>query len=381
MLDEDDELDLMLITSQHLTLPSTRSQFGFIPRIALLDPHLSPWVKLYSSGSTGAMIILTGLDYATFHYLAVKFEVLYNKYTPYSGHGRIKLKPINACYYRPRLLDSRGCLALTLAFLRVRGRHSNLSMLFGTGSTVTSLFIKFGRRLFLRLVRDLSEAQVRMPSLGDIDFCKSRVVEKYPTLVDVWFTMDGLKLPIEKPTDFEMQQRFYNGWVHGHYIGNVLVFSSDGRIVACSLNNIGNMHDSEIAVIGGIYAKLDEQWLRSRGKGVVDSAFNTGAYNQLIKSGHVLPTNASDLQRVQQVEATSLRQSAEWGMRGFQSSFPRFYDTIPYEENGERLLMLLSAVYLFNIRARHVGFNQIQTVFLPFLQNHNVEEIVNWANL
>ena len=329
ILDDDEELDLMLLTSQHQTLPPTRNQFGFIPRIALLDPHLSPWVKLYSSVSIGDMIILTGLDYATFNYLAVKFEVLYNKYTPYSGHGRIKIKPITACYYRPRLLDSRGCLALTLAFLRVRGRHSNLSMLFGIGSTVTSLFVKFGRRLYLRMVRRLSEAQVRMPSLGDIDICKSRVVQKYPTLVDVWFTMDGLKLPIEKATDFEIQQKFYNGWAHGHYIGNVLVFSSDGRIVACSMNNIGNMHDSEIAVIGGIYAKLDEQWRMCRGKRVVDSAFHTGAYNQLIKSGQVVPTNASDLQRLQQSEATALRQSAEWGMRGFQSSFPRFYDTIP----------------------------------------------------
>jgi len=59
--------------------------------------------------------------------------------------------------------------------------------------------------------------------------------------------------------------------------------------------------------------------------------------------------------------------------------------TLSHEENGERLLMLLSAVYLFNIRSRHVGFNQsqtvFQTVFMPFLQNHNVEEIVNWATL
>jgi len=380
ILDDDEELELMLLASQHQTLPPTRNQFGFIPRIALLDPHLSPWVKLYSSGSVGAMIILTGLDYATFHYLAVKFEVLYNKYTPYSGNGRIKIKPITACYYRPRLLDSRGCLALTLAFLRTMGRHSTLSMLFGTGSTVTSLFIKFGRRLFLRLVRSLSEAQVRMPSLGDIEFCKTVVLQKYPTLVDVWFTMDGLKLPIERASDFEVQQRYYNGWVHGHYVGNVLVFSSDGRIVACSVNNVGNMHDSEIAVIGGIYEKLDEQWRRCRGRGVVDSAFNTGSYNQLIKSGQVLPTNASELQILQQEEATSLRQSSEWGMRGFQSSFPRFYGTIAYEENGERLLMLLSAIYLFNIRARHVGLNQIQSVFMPLLRDHNVEEIYNWVN-
>ena len=34
-------------------------------------------------------------------------------------------------------------------------------------------------------------------------------------------------------------------------------------------------------------------------------------------------------------EATSMRQSAEWGMRSFQSSFPRIKDRIIYEEGSE----------------------------------------------
>ena len=36
-----------------------------------------------------------------------------------------------------------------------------------------------------------------------------------------------------------------------------------------------------------------------------------------------------------QREATSMRQSAEWGMRSFQSSFPRIKDRIPFKERGE----------------------------------------------
>ena len=38
------------------------------------------------------MIAVTGLNYAAFNFLAVRFEQLYNAYTPYSRDGRITLK-------------------------------------------------------------------------------------------------------------------------------------------------------------------------------------------------------------------------------------------------------------------------------------------------
>jgi len=41
------------------------------------------------------MITLTGLDYPSFHYLSVKFQQLYNAYTPYSQSGQITLKRHN----------------------------------------------------------------------------------------------------------------------------------------------------------------------------------------------------------------------------------------------------------------------------------------------
>ena len=38
-----------------------------------------------------------------------------------------------------------------------------------------------------------------MPPLGDIDEYKRVVVEMYPSLEDVWFVVDGLKLLLEQP--------------------------------------------------------------------------------------------------------------------------------------------------------------------------------------
>jgi hypothetical protein len=57
--------------------------------VALVDPSISPWVKVYCSGSETAMITFTGFDYPSFDFLSVEFEVLYNMYTPYSKNGKI----------------------------------------------------------------------------------------------------------------------------------------------------------------------------------------------------------------------------------------------------------------------------------------------------
>ncbi len=72
---------------------------GRIPCIALLDPNVSPWIRLYMSRSESAMITLTGLDYLSFHLLSVDFAVFYNRYTPYSQNGKIVLKCQNGHYH------------------------------------------------------------------------------------------------------------------------------------------------------------------------------------------------------------------------------------------------------------------------------------------
>jgi hypothetical protein len=73
-----------------------------------------------------------------------------------------------------------------------------------------------------------------------------------------------------------------------------------------------------------------------------------------------------DLLRKQQ--ATSMRQSSEWGMRMIQASFPRMCDKFPFETKGERRIAIKMMVLLYNLRARLVGINQIKNVFMPSLE-------------
>lgn len=117
-----------------------------------------------------------------------------------------------------------------------------------------------------------------------------------------------------------------------------------------------------------MYDKLNKHFEQYNGRCVVDSAFSKGGYPFLIKSAQDHVTNANCVEEILEMrQATSARQASEWGMRAFQGSFPRMKDRFPYEERGERKLILYCTVLLFNLRTRKVGLNQILSSYMPQL--------------
>ena len=127
------------------------------------------------------------------------------------------------------------------------------------------------------------------------------------------------------------------------------------------------MHDSNIALWSGIYTALEHIYNNYRFKIVGDSAFTQVNCPAIVKS-YQLNRNGNVVATPLQRAATSLRQSAEWGMRALQSSFPRLKDKIKWEKRGERKWILKSAIYLYNFRVMTVGQNQIRSVFMPWLE-------------
>ena len=179
------------------------------------------------------------------------------------------------------------------------------------------------------------DAQVKIPSEDVIEEYKRLVMERHPLLTDVWMTMDGLKLRLQQSPHTAIQARFYNGWTCDHYVSNVLGFSpaaSSGTIVVACVNVPGTVHDSMVCYWGNIYDQLEIVYERTGGRCTVDSAFSEDRCPFFIKSSNQLPDNPDDL--AIQEQAKSMRQSAEWGMRSFQSSFPRVKDRFIYEETG-----------------------------------------------
>jgi DDE superfamily endonuclease len=345
-----------------------------IRREATLMPAASPWRHLYFSGDDQSLITYTGFDHYSFDRLHTLFKHIYYQYTPYSNDGSVRLVTHNQG--RQRNFSSVDALGLVLAYFRNRDSMSVLAHQFGSTHSPCVLWLRFSRRILFLVLRQQRHAAVKMPSLQEIREYQRIIRENYPLLRRVYCFADGLMIPLQSCSDFLIQNSNYNGWKGGHFVKNVFVFVPKGTIIACSLNCPGSFHDSDVCRMGGIYDKLEEVHAGpSLGKCLMDSAFQGAPY--IIKSARQLPVGANELQQAFFDQATSMRQSAEWGMRAFQGSFRRFKNAIIYEERGERKITLQLAVLLFNWRANTVGLNQIRTRFMPYLDReyHDVFEL------
>jgi DDE superfamily endonuclease len=182
------------------------------------------------------------------------------------------------------------------------------------------------------------------------------ISSKYPALRNCWGAVDGLKLCLEKSGDNKMQSIFFNCWTHNHYVCNLFLFSPDVKIRACYINCPGSMHDSTMANWGGIYKKLDDLYEATGAKVVVDSAFALENCQSLYKSCQSNIDNCGYVRQNLEVQrqAASVRQMAEWGMRGLQASFPRLKDRLIYEEKGyqQLILQLIISLQLLGISSR-----------------------------
>ena len=218
-----------------------------------------------------------------------------------------------------------------------------------------------------------------MPSLDELEEYRQAIHNCHPVLHNVWGTMDGLKCSIEQAPDGIIQSRYYNGWKSGHFVTAVLFFAPDGTIPAAFYNLPGCCHDSQLADWRKLYEKLEAMYVETGLKFVIDSAFSSKNVDYLIKSSQDYLTADDGLDTYEEQvanlavkqEATSMRQSAEWGMRAIQSSFPRLKDTLHYEEHGEQRLIFSSLFLIYNLRAHLVGLNQLQNVYFPILRERN----------
>jgi hypothetical protein len=340
-----------------------------IPRVALLTPGDSAFDKLYNSGNDQALITVTGFDHRAFRSLLELFSPWYLSHTPWTGSqdGTTykTLAPRDGRTGRKRIITAVTCLALVLSWYRFRGAEFQLQGWFGFTGTHANVWLRFGRRGLVIVLKKHPMSRVKMPTADKIAELKDACVEKYPLLTNVYCVADGLKLYFEQCEDLDEQCMYYNGWKCDHFIGNLFVFSLDGLIVDCVINAPGSIHDSAIAELGGVYDRLSEVYDRTGGMCCVDSAFCSVSKPFIIKSSDNVLTAANAEDLLLRTQATSLRQAAEWGMRAIQSSFPRLKDRIHYENNGERKIFLSLLPLLYNYRTNLVGLNQIANTYVP----------------
>jgi hypothetical protein len=257
---------------------------------------------------------MTGFDHNLFLTLLQKFAPVFDDHTPFNKR-QIELKEDPKKGGQPRVMRPEDCLGLVLVWTWTRGSMTALQLIFGLSYANLCVYLRFGCRIIIKVFRDDPLARIGIPSEEKIHEYMQAVAERYPRLPDVWSTMDGLKLYLQQSGKSDVQERFYNGWTHNHYVTSVFVFCPNGIILIAFFNVPGAVHDSQIAHWGKIYDKLDEVYKAMGGKCTVDSAFAKlncpflimSSQDILISSAQTTQEQREEIQR--NIQATSMRQA------------------------------------------------------------------------
>ncbi len=177
--------------------------------------------------------------------------------------------------------------------------------------------------------------------MEDIESFKETFAEWHPLLTNCWVTMDGLKLFLQQPENAIIQECYYNGWTHDHYVTSVFCFCLDGTIPIAFFNVPGSVHNSQVAEYGNIYGKLEDVFSSTGAKCCINLAFGQVNKEYLYKlpqdlfGSLALARHKRKLELWKKEGAILVRQTAEWGMRMIQTLFPRIKDLFVYIERGE----------------------------------------------
>jgi hypothetical protein len=128
------------------------------------------------------------------------------------------------------VVQPKDCLGLVLVWMRTRGPLNVLQLIFGLTYSNLSVYLRFGSRLIVETFRHNPIARVSIPSAEEIETFKVAFAEGHPLLIDCWATMGGLKLYLQTAGNVNIQERYYNGWMHDHYITSIFCFCPNGLI-------------------------------------------------------------------------------------------------------------------------------------------------------
>jgi len=116
----------------------------------------------YRGGQEESLIQLCGFSKTAFDALLQKFLPVFNAYTPHSKDSHIRCLSRQPCH--SRLLNATSCLGLVLTWLHSHGSALALCFLYGIVPASCRVWLRFGKRVLLKVLMHVDEARVVMPT-------------------------------------------------------------------------------------------------------------------------------------------------------------------------------------------------------------------------
>ncbi|ETI30579.1 hypothetical protein, variant 1 [Phytophthora nicotianae P1569] len=302
------------------------------------DPEGSPWMNVWKHGTDKNFLALTSLTRASFCRLLERFMPHYTivLYSPKGG--------------RPA---------------RFRHHHQ-----FGGPPATVSRVITAAEEALSNALIGFDPARITWPSLN-----RQKALAKLISLRQalVSFTcgfLDGKNYRILQPSNADLQNAHYNGWLHDVFVTGTLCFSADGLIVWAKHNCPGSWNDGDMS-LEFRRRLMDRELNPDRRFGVVaDSAFPcademTGRILTPLKEGDLnrLVPSVREVAKSLSAAITSIRQAAECGVGSIEKVYHRLLLPLPYNQDLRRR-RLDNLFRLANYRVRTVGISEIRTTFM-----------------
>lgn len=324
----------------------------FIP-----SPLTCPWRRIYLDGDDAAFLAVTGLSRPAFSLLLVAFSRHYTHAFTTAQGGR-----------PARLVDKADALAVVLRFFVEPCTWKALAQIHGLPRSTLNRTLLKAEVALLAAVRELPEACIRWPTLEEQILWAQLVKLKESAVLGRYGFVDGKNFRVQKPTNAELQNAMYNGWLHATLITGVILFGVDGCIAWVKHNFVGSWNDGEIS--RALQMKLLRDDINAPGHGVLaDTAFpvSDGLEGRIMtpaKEGEIerAPRNQQYVLLRLSAAITAVRQAAEWGMGAVEKPFQRLKEPLSF--NPETRARRLETVFrLYNFRVRTTGISQIRTYF------------------
>ena len=74
-------------------------------------------------------------------------------------------------------------------------------------------------------------SRIVWPSLRDQSLWVQKVEKKNPLVKGRWGFVDGKNYRVQTPYNHELQNAYYNGWLHSVFVTGAICFGVDGTIV------------------------------------------------------------------------------------------------------------------------------------------------------
>lgn len=337
-----------------------------LTRCCLIHPDVSEWHHLYKYGTDANLINVLSIDRASFNFLLKVFTRVY---------------PKQKAAGRKRLISSATALGILLTFYTDTCGNKTLCRMFGITPSTLSLVLKQAEQALERALLLIPEAGIYWPSKDDQRRLAEAVKRKTDGLIDGrWGFIDGKNYPVEEPTNIDLQNAMYNGWLHSVFVTGCFCFAADGTVAWGKHNFVGSWNDGETS--RDFVEALINPDLSLEGHGVVaDTAFpvSSACFSRIItplKEGEIekVPFELRGFVLQRSAAITSLRQAAEWGMGAVEKVYRRLLLKLPYNQTVRH--RRLNNIYrLYNFRVRRTGISQIRSFFFDDVLNMDDDTI------